>query len=79
MKQVIATNSTGGLAFLNPAILSKLTKAEFIVLNGLIMGKVLMIVISSYVPLPKLTGTIRKSCSNPLSQKRQSLEIKRMG
>ena len=56
MKNVIATannNSTGGLVFANSAILSKLTKDDFIVLNGVIISGVLLIVISSYV-LPRI-------------------------
>ena len=55
MKSVIEknNNSTGGLVFVNPAILSKLTNHEFIVLNVVIVGGVLLIIISFYV-LPRI-------------------------
>jgi uncharacterized membrane protein len=52
MKSVIEksnNNSTGALVFVNPAMLSKLTKNEFIVLNVVIVGGVLLIIISSYI------------------------------
>ena len=51
MKSVIekSNNSTGGLVFVNPAMLSKLTNDEFIVLNLVIVGGVLLIIISFYV------------------------------
>jgi hypothetical protein len=53
MKNVIAANNTGGLVFANPAIFSKLTSDEFIILKGVITSGVLLIVISSYV-LPRI-------------------------
>lgn len=54
MKNLIAianNTSTGSLVFANSAILSNLTKDEFIVLNGVIVNGVLLIVVSSYVLL----------------------------
>ena len=61
MKSVIekSNNSTGGLVFVNPARLQKLTKDEFIVLNVVIVGGGLLIIISSYV-IPRIT----KACWN---------------
>lgn len=56
MKHLIekaSNNSTGGLIFGNPAILSKLTNDEFIVLHVVIVSGVLLIIISSYV-LPRI-------------------------
>ena len=55
MKSIIAksNNSNGGLVFVNPAMLSKLTKDEFIVFNVVIVGAVLLIILSSYV-LPRI-------------------------
>jgi hypothetical protein len=56
MKSVIEksnNNSTGALVFVNPAMLSKLTKNEFIVLNVVIVGGVLLIILSSYI-LPRI-------------------------
>jgi len=55
MKSVIekSNNSSGGLVFVNPAMLLKLTKDKFIVLNVVILSGVLVIIISSYV-LPRI-------------------------
>ena len=56
MKSVIEkskNNGTGGSVFVNPAILSKYTNDELIVLNLVIVGGVLLIIISSYV-LPRI-------------------------
>ena len=57
MKSIISksNNSTGGLVlvFGNTGMLPKLTKDEFIVLNVVIVGGVLLIIISSYV-LPRI-------------------------
>lgn len=46
-------NSTGGLVFLNPAIISKLTNDEFIVLNIVIVSGFLLVIISYYT-LPRI-------------------------
>jgi len=56
MKSVIEkskNNSTGGLVFANPAILSKFTNDELIALNVVIVGGVLLIIISYYL-LPRI-------------------------
>jgi len=55
MKSIIAksNNSTGGLVFVNPGMLSKLIKDEFIALNLVIIGGSLFIIISFYV-LPRI-------------------------
>jgi len=56
MKSIIEknnNNSTGGLVFANPAMLSKLTNDEFIVLNVVIVGGLLLIIISSYL-IPRI-------------------------
>lgn len=55
MKSVIekTNNSSGGLVFVNPASVSKLTNNELIVLNIVIVSEVLLIIISSYV-LPRI-------------------------
>jgi hypothetical protein len=55
MKSVIekSNNITGNLVFVNPAMFSKLTKDEFMVLYVVIVGGVLLIIISSYV-LPRI-------------------------
>lgn len=56
MKSVIEkskNNSTGGLIFVNPAILSKYTNDELIALNLVILGGGLIIIISYYV-LPRI-------------------------
>jgi hypothetical protein len=62
MKSVIekSNNITGNLVFVNLAVLSKLTKDEFIVLNVVIVGGVLLIIISSYV-LPRIAKVIMYS------------------
>ena len=68
MKSVIekSNNNTGGLVFVNPAMLSKLTNDESIVLNVVIVGGVLLIIISSYV-LPRI-ATAYWNYSKKLSQ-----------
>ena len=56
MKSVIEkskNNSTRGLIFANPAILSKYTNDQLIALNVVILGGVLIIIISYYV-LPRI-------------------------
>ena len=57
MKSVIEksknNNSTRGLVFTNPAILSKYTNDELIALNVVILGGVLIIIISYYV-IPRI-------------------------
>jgi hypothetical protein len=55
MKSVIekSNNITGNLVFVNPAMLSKLTKDKFIILNVVVVGGVLLIIISSYI-LPRI-------------------------
>lgn len=59
-------NNTSGLVFANTVILSKLTNAEFIVLNVVIVGGVLLLIISSYV-LPRIAEAYWNS-SKILSQ-----------
>lgn len=68
MKSVIekSHNSTEGLVFVNLEMLSKLTNDEFIVLNGIIVGGVLLIIISSYV-LPRI-AKVYWNYSKKLSQ-----------
>jgi hypothetical protein len=73
MKNAIAAaknTSTGGLVFTNLAILSKLTKDEFIVLNGVIVNGVLLIVVSSYILLQ-----IAKAYSNYSKKVSQYIQI----
>ena len=55
MKSVIekSNNSTGGLVFVNPAMVSKLTNDESIFFNLVIVGGGLLIIISSYV-IPRI-------------------------
>jgi hypothetical protein len=68
MKSVIekSHNSMEGLVFVNPEMFSKLTNDEFIVLNVIIVGGVLLIIISSYV-LPRI-AKVYWNYSKKLSQ-----------
>lgn len=68
MKSVIekSHNSTEGLVFVNLEMLSKLTNDKFIVLNGIIVGGVLLIIRSSYV-LPRI-AKVYLNYSKKLSQ-----------
>lgn len=55
MKSILekSNNDTGGVVFLNPGTFSKLTNGEFIVLNVVIVGGVILIILSSHV-LPRI-------------------------
>jgi len=77
MKSIIEksknNNSTGGLVFVNPTILSKYTNDEFIARNVVILGGVLIIIISYYV-LPRIAkahGNYSKKLMDKLISKRK--------
>ena len=86
MKSVIEksnNNGTGGLVFANPAILSKYTNDELIVLNVVIVGGILLIIISSYV-LPRIAKAYwnySKKLAITFSKKRiqKSRKISKLG
>ena len=72
-------NSTGGLVFANPAILSKYTNNELIAINVVILGGVLIIIVSYYV-LPRITKAYKnysKKLMNKLISKRKKYDSPR--
>ena len=80
MKAVIEKSknkSTGGLIFVNPATLSRYTNDEWITLNVVILGGVLIIIISDYV-LPRIAKAYwnySKKLVNKLISKRKKAFI----
>lgn len=65
-------NSTGGLVFANPTILSKYTNDELIALNLVILGGVLIIIISYYV-LPRIAKYSKKLMDKLISKRKKHL------